>query len=236
MAYEQQGDFHVLNHIRGRNFSLHASIVTTTSGDLALDSGSTSNFFFDGSVSGQTVTLPDATDDCIFVSHEYRFFNESTENITIRDFANTTLATLLPNASIRFYLKDKTDPGIWVDDKIQLSQVLVDLNNIAGVSGFDAQSFIEDYLSKAGLPVVNEVPGGVIDCDNLTFTLAHEAIAGTMEPSIDGRKLTPGLDFTEAPNGLSFTMLIDPSLSSRLNSPPHESEDLLVSYKRRVIF
>lgn len=237
MAYEHQGDFHVYNHLRARNFSLHASIVNVSGVDLSLDEGSPSNIIFEGSVSGQTVTLPDATNDCIFIAHQFCFFNDSDTFVTVRDFDVNVLAEILPGTHCCFYLKDKsTTAGEWTSGKIQLSKVLVDLDNIVGVSGFDAQTFIEDYLSQVGIPVKNEVPGGALDCSNLTFTLANEAIPDTMEPTLDGRKLTPGLDFTEAGDGLSFTLLLDPDSSNRLNSAPNDREDLLVSYCKRVIF
>lgn len=237
MAYEHQGDFHVKNHLRGRNFSLHADIVTTSGNDLFLDTGSPTNIIFEGSVSGQGVILPDATDDCLFVSHQFCFFNESDFKVIIRDFGHSIIDEVVPEGSVCLYLKDKsTPPGEWVSGKVQLSKVLVDLEHIVGVSGFDGQTFIEDYLTQAGLPVVNEVPGGAVDCNNLVYTLAHEAIPGTMMPSLDGRLLTPGLDFVEAIDGMGFSILIDPDDSNRLNSPPHKNEDILVSYSKRVIF
>src|SRR5689334_14409873 len=115
MAYEQQGDFHVRNHLRGRNFSLHASIVATSGSDLVLDTGSPSNIFFEGSVSGQIVTMPDATDDCLYVSHQFTFFNNSDFKILIRDFAHNILGSVVPEAYASFHLKDKSSPaGIWI--------------------------------------------------------------------------------------------------------------------------
>lgn len=237
MAFQQLGDFHVQNHLRARNFSLQASIITTSASDLVLDSGSPSNIFFEGSVSGQIVTLPDATDDCLNIGHQFCFFNNSDFRITIRDFTSVILGTVAPEAYCCFHLKDKSSPaGIWISGKIELSRTIVDLENIVGVSGSDGQSFLEDYLSQVGIPIINEIPGGAINCSNLVFTIANEAIAGTISPTLDGRVLTPGLDFIEAVDKLGFTILIDPNNSNRLNSPPTSSEDLLVSYSKRVIF
>lgn len=235
MAYEYQGDLHVRNHLRGRNFSLHASIITTSASPLALDSGSPSALIFEGT-DPQTVMLPDAT-ECLIVNHQISIFNDSEAKVTIRDFGNNELASLVPGASLTFHLKDNSTPvGIWLSARIQLSSILVDLGNIVGVSGYDAQSFLEDYLSQVGIPIRNEVPGGAVDCENLDFTLAFEAVSGSMQPSLDGRLLTPGLDFVESLDRMGFTILLNPADSNRLNSPPHRNEDLLVSYSRRVIF
>jgi hypothetical protein len=236
MAYEHKGDFHVCNHLRGRNFSLQAECITTSASVLQLTKSSTSNFFFQGDAEGQIVNLPDAT-DCLEIGFEFRFFNDSEKTITIRDCDLNVLGELLPGASCKFYLKDNsTKAGKWLQNDTQLSKILVDTTNISGVSGEDAQTFLENYLAIAGLPVKMETPSGFRNCDNLHYDIAYEAIPGTIQVKLDGRDLTPVLDYTEDMDYKGFTILLDPSDSNRLNSPPNEREDLIVDYCRRVIF
>jgi len=89
-------------------------------------------------------------------------------------------------------------------------------------------------IANAGIPVKNETPGGARDCANLTFTTAFEFVPGTLEPYLDGRKLTPGLDYNENIGFQSFTLLLNPNDKNRLKKAPKDSEDIIVNYCRRI--
>ena len=89
-------------------------------------------------------------------------------------------------------------------------------------------------IANAGIPVKNEVPGGARDCANLAFTTAFEFVPGTLEVYLDGRKMTPGLDYNEDIGFQSFTFLLNPNDKNRLKVAPKDSEDILVNYCRRI--
>jgi hypothetical protein len=66
---------------------------------------------------------------------------------------------------------------------------------------------------------------------NLAYTLAERFKAGSLEVFVDGRRLTPLLDFTENPGFMGFTILVSPLNPNRLNKPIRQSEDLRVDYQ-----
>jgi len=74
------------------------------------------------------------------------------------------------------------------------------------------------------------IPNGDLDCSNINFTLDSEAEPDTLEVILDGNILTRGLDFTVGADNKSFSLIIQPDSSNRLNSPPGSTEELRVNY------
>jgi len=236
MANEIKGDQYVRGHFRARSFSLESlTISTAPSGVYQLDSSSPSNIFFVGTALNQYVNLGSA--NTYEKGHRYDFMNDSSQLVTIRDFQLNVLSELSPGAGVTLQLEDNgSAEGIWFIPQTELAKILIDVSNISGITGNNAQEFLENFLSLNGLPVVNEIPGGIKNCLNLEFTTAYEFISGTLEVYLGNLKLAPGVDYTEAGNKQGFTVIIDANDRTRLNKAPMDSEDILVNYGRRVIF
>lgn len=236
MAYEIKGDEYVRGHLRSRSFSLESLTITTvTNGVFNLSASSPSNIFFIGSAQNQYVNLGDA--GTYQQGHYYNFMNDSSEVVFIRDFGLNVLAELSPNAGVTLQLEDNSNSnGVWFIPQTELSKILVDLTNIQGIGGSNAQDFLENFLSLNGIPVIGEIPGGLKNCVNLVFTTSFEFIPGTLQVFLSGLRLESGVDYTEAVNNQGFTILIDASNRSRLNKPPLDSESFTVNYSRKVIF
>ena len=79
------------------------------------------------------------------------------------------------------------------------------------------------------------VPGGATDCSNLIYTTPDKFEAGTLEVYLDGRRLTPLLDFTESLNLMGFTILLDPLDKNRLYKAIGLNEDLRVDYNKAAV-
>jgi uncharacterized protein YaiE (UPF0345 family) len=236
MAYEIKGDEYVRGHLRSRSFSLESLTITTVAnGVFSLTASSPSNVFFIGSAQNQYLNLGDAT--TYEQGHYYNFMNDSSEVVFIRDFGLNVLAELLPNAGVTLQLEDRSNAnGLWFIPQTELSKILVDLTNIQGIAGSNAQDFLENFLSLNGIPVIGEIPGGSRNCVNLAFTTSFEFIPGSLQVFLGGLRLEPGLDYTESVNNQGFTILINASDRNRLNKAPLGSESFLVNYSRRVIY
>lgn len=105
----------------------------------------------------------------------------------------------------------------------------------------NVQGFIEELLGIAGIPVRKEIPSGLKNNTNVTFTTAYEFIPGSLVVCLSGLDMngvsaSSDKDYVELPDMQSFAFLIDPSQGHRLNCPPQQSESLHVSYLRRVTF
>lgn len=105
----------------------------------------------------------------------------------------------------------------------------------------NVQGFIEELLGIAGIPVRREIPGGLKNNTNVTFTTAYEFIPGSLVVCLSGLDMigvssSLDKDYVELPDNQSFAFLIDPSKSHRLNCPPLQNEPLTVSYLRRVTY
>lgn len=236
MAYEIKGDEYVRGHLRSRSFSLESLTITTVvNGVQILSSSSPSNIFFIGSAQNQYVNLGDAT--TYQQGHYYNFMNDSSEVVFIRDFGLNVLAELSPNAGVTLHLEDNSSSiGIWFIPQTELSKILVDLTNIQGITGSNAQDFLENFLSLNGIPVIGEIPGGLKNCMNLVFSTSFEFIPGTLQVFLGGLRLESGVDYTEAVNNQGFTISINASDRTRLNKPPLDSESFTVNYSRKVIY
>ena len=236
MAIDYKTDVHVCGHTRTRSFSMEVLCLTASASVVQLSFGSQSNIVVEGDTPGQVIDLPDAT-ECLFPGHEYCFFNESSQILTIRDFEDNLLREIPPNSTCCFYLKDNSTPGgIWLEKKTALSKVSINTESVSGVSGGNAEEFIFNYLEIAGIPVKNETAGGIINCINLDYITAFEFIGGTLEVKIDGSDLDPNKDFLEGPDNKSFSLIIDPDDVNMASCPPFDDETILINYCRRVIF
>lgn len=77
-----------------------------------------------------------------------------------------------------------------------------------------------------------EIPSGLTDCVNLSYFTANTFIANSLQVFLDGRRLTPLLDFQENANRDGFDIIVDPLDPNRLNKPLRHNEDLRVDYIR----
>jgi len=234
MAHNHRGDWHVCNHLRARNFSIQCASIATSASILSLDDSSPSNIILTGTTAGQVVMLGDAT--TYQNGHEYRIFNESTQPIEVKNADGDTIGTILPGThNLIILCGNTTTAGNWIIGQLQLSRILVDESNISGVSGGNAQLFLENLLELTGIPIKNEFPIGKKNCSNLLYETTFEFIPGTLEVFLDGNKLTQGLDYAENVDHKGFSILLS-SATNRLSSAPKFDEDLVVSYCRKVIF
>jgi len=236
MPYQQKGDFETCGHLRARNFSLQAATIVMSASNIDLVNGSPSNLFITGNTPGQIFTLTDAT-NCLNVGHQYCFFNEGTEKVIVRDFALDVLGEVGPGCNVCFLLQDNSSSqGVWISSVVRLSCVLINLDNVVGVSGDNSEEFLFNYLSLVGIPIKHEIPGGAVNCSNLNFTTQYEFIPGTIQVWLDGNKLEFGVDYIETTDNMGFTILLDPNDRNRLHSAPKDSERITISYCRRIIF
>jgi len=77
--------------------------------------------------------------------------------------------------------------------------------------------------------IINELPGGAIDCVNLVFTTANEFIAGTLEVYLDGVRIDPDC-YVENVDLMGFTLVLDPTDGNKLKVAPRDTESLRVDY------
>ena len=112
---------------------------------------------------------------------------------------------------------------------------------ITDINQKNVQRVLEKYFSIAGIPIVNERPGGAKNGVNLVYTTAVEFVEGSLEVWLSGLKLNG--DLTDADRDYSpnltndgFTIHIDAAKPHRLNRAPRQFESLLVSYRKRITF
>jgi len=75
---------------------------------------------------------------------------------------------------------------------------------------------------------IGEIPGGNIDCSNLTFTTANEFEPGSLQVFINGTCIDPS-QISPAVGNMGFDIVL--STDKRfLQSPPGKSERLKVNY------
>lgn len=113
--------------------------------------------------------------------------------------------------------------------------------NITDIDKYNVQEVLEKYFSLSGIPVIGEQPIGAKDSLNLIYRTNFEFIQGTLEVFLSGISLVsnqtdPNRDFNVHPDNKGFTILIDPSVSFRLNKPPKQRESLFVNYRKRITF
>lgn len=77
----------------------------------------------------------------------------------------------------------------------------------------------------AGIPVSGEVPSGVMDGSNVTFTAAHTPVSGTFSVVYNGLILQPIVDYTRS--GTTVTIV----LTGHLASAPVSTDYLLFNYQ-----
>lgn len=116
---------------------------------------------------------------------------------------------------------------------------------IIDVTGGNVQRFLENLLSKTGLPIKNEVPLGNKDNQNLFYTTNFEFIPDSLEVYLSGTMLNgdqsdPDRDYDIVPTGPNqnkgFELRLDPNKYWRLNAPPLQNESLIVNYNKRITF
>jgi hypothetical protein len=236
MTYEIKGDHFVGGNSRAHSFSLEPLNITTVFNNVyLLTANSESNIFFTGSATNQYINFGDAT--TYKEGHQYNIMNDSSETVFLRDYTLNVLYELLPNVGVNAILKDNGTPqGLWFISKIAASNVVFDTTNIVGVSGDDFQTFMENFLSINGLPIVNEVPIGARNAVNLSYQTQYEFVSGSLEVFLGDLKMKPILDYGVSGNNQGFGFILDAGNGSRLNRPPTDLEDLLVNYRRRIVY
>lgn len=87
-------------------------LKTVAADTLELTAGSSFTQFFSGTTPGQIVAMPEAI--TILQGQVYDLWNFSSQNLEVRDFSGTFLATLKPNARTVAILTDATtSAGVW---------------------------------------------------------------------------------------------------------------------------
>jgi hypothetical protein len=77
--------------------------------------------------------------------------------------------------------------------------------------------------------IYNEIPGGAVDCSNVTFTTAQKIVPGSLIVRLDGVALDP-TQYTIAGNNQGFTLIVAPTDPKALNKAPGNAESLRVDY------
>lgn len=87
--------------------------VTTVSGDLNLNTTSSTLQFLTGSAIGFDINLPDAT--TLFEGQSYILVNESVASVSIKDYSGTQVFELLAESIAIVFLQDNAlSAGVWV--------------------------------------------------------------------------------------------------------------------------
>jgi hypothetical protein len=116
---------------------------------------------------------------------------------------------------------------------------------ITDYEGKNVQRFIEDWLSKTGLPVKDETPGGAQNNGNLYYTTQFEFIPDSLEVylscnRLNGDQSDPDRDYdviTTGPDAYkAFQLRLNPNRPEALNRPPLQYENFKVDYNKRVTF
>jgi len=116
---------------------------------------------------------------------------------------------------------------------------------IIDIEGGNVQRFIENWLSKTGLPIKCETPSGIQNSINLFFTTEFEFIPDSIEVFLSGNKLNgdqndPNRDFDVVTVGVNkykgFQFRLNTNRPQSLNTPPFQDECLLINYNKRVTF
>ena len=236
MTYEIKGDHFVGGNSRAHSFSLEPLNVTTVFNNVyLLTVNSESNIFFNGSAANQYINFGDAT--TYKVGHQYNIMNDSSSTVFVRDYTLNVLYELSPSVGINAILKDNgSSQGFWFISKTDASSIVFDTTNIVGVSGDNFQIFMENFLSINGLPIVNEVPIGARNSVNVSYQTQYEFVSGSLEVFLGDLKMAPIFDYGVSGNQQGFGFILNADDGSRLNKPPTELEDLLVNYRRRIVY
>jgi hypothetical protein len=103
-------------------------------------------------------------------------------------------------------------------------------------NGWQAEN-AQEAIEEHGLHILGEIPTGLKNGINLTYTTAFEFIPGSLEVFLSGINLINNgsdRDFDVAIDNKGFTILIAPTLSHRLNTPPRQREPLVVNYRKKI--
>ena len=118
-------------------------------------------------------------------------------------------------------------------DITQTSRSLPFDNATNGFIADNAQEAIEEH----GIHILGEIPTGIKNGINLTFTTAFEFMPGSLEVFLSGINLInngANRDYDVAIDNKGFTILIAPTLSHRLNKPPMQRESFAVNYRKKI--
>ena len=122
-------------------------------------------------------------------------------------------------------------------------QDIFDITQTARSLSFDnaTNGFISDNTQEAieelGSFVLGELPIGLKNSVNLTYTTAFEFFPGSLEVFLSGMNLINNgtdRDFDVTPGNQGFTILLAPSLAHRLNKAPRQRESLVVNYRKKL--
>lgn len=77
------------------------------------------------------------------------------------------------------------------------------------------------YLGQQPVPVLNETPAGTVNSSNVTFTLAHTPVTGSLMLFVNGTMKRLTTDYTVSDNTITFV------------SAPSTGQWLKATYSRR---
>ena len=113
--------------------------------------------------------------------------------------------------------------------------------SIICIDNKNVQFALESFFGQVGLPVNNELPVGLKNNVNLTYSVDSEYIPGSLEVFLSGIKLNgdqsdPDRDYDEDPSNSMFVLRLNGEKRFRLNAPPQQDEGLYVNYSKRITF
>lgn len=137
-----------------KSMKLDASVQATSNSNKALVVSDHCCQIFTGTVSGQLVTLPDAT--TLDNGHSFELWNLSTKPVVIRSYGTTVLYRLSPSQRVILRLSsNSTQNGVWAND-FQAFGRGASYVSVTGASTNNSQSV---FQTKATLTLQNIAAG-----------------------------------------------------------------------------
>lgn len=175
---------------------MYVSDQATSNSNLALTKNSPYVLIFTGSVSGQIITLPDAT-TLKAPGFRYEIWNISSTNISIKDFVGGAIDVIHPNTRAWILLRDKSTPqGVWLMGSSPTGDIAVDFTNTkqafedfmfdayAGAGGNDNQYSFTPAANSGSSNIDGAVPAAGNDYEGIH--ILDSLTCATARPLLDG--------------------------------------------------
>jgi len=182
----------VENNTDTLNYRMQITTQAATASTLTLTTNSTGNQAFTGTTAGQIVNLGNAT--TFQTGQEWWIHNQTTQNISIVNFANTVLTTIFPETRSKAVLRDNsTTLGVWI-----LSGFSQDAtgNVLVAIFADTANAISNKFLSTeniASSDIQPSVMPGNSSIRKVTFSGANTTASCTLEFRINTAVGTPAL-------------------------------------------
>jgi hypothetical protein len=122
-----------------------ATIQATSNSTLTLVASSSISYVFTGTTAGQILKLPDAT--TLVVGYRYEIWNISTQSITVKNNAASTLTTLSSGSkSVAFLQENSTSNGTWIFESDLVSGNADTKSRFMASCGFDGNASTGRFL------------------------------------------------------------------------------------------